>query len=562
MDIATVAVYSDFDRQARHVTYADEAVHVGGNAPAESYLNTRAILRAAHQTNASAIHPGYGFLSESPAFARAVTDAGLIWIGPPPDAIDQMGDKVSARKAAIAAGVEPVPGTTEQCMSPDEVVAFGEAHGWPVAIKAAYGGGGKGLRVARSPSEAAEQLEGAQREAIAYFGKGECYLERYLDRPHHVEIQVLADAHRNALWLGDRDCSAQRRHQKLIEETPSPVVSDDLRQQMGDAAVRLTKHVGYQSAGTVECLVQQGQFWFLEMNTRLQVEHCVTEMATGIDLVAAQIRIAAGEKLWFAQQDITRRGHAIECRINAENPASNFLPSPGLITRYSVPEGFGVRVDSGYGEGFEVGQHYDNLVAKLIAWGEDRDQARRRALRALGEFDIGGVTTNIRAHQLMLAHPDFAAGGITTSWVLGLDMSSLAPEPTPEDMSECKPLIERTATVEVGSRRFDVKIWLPESPTPTGGSPSTQTHRNLQRRSARSAGASIEKGSIVTPMQGTVIKVLVTEGDEVSVGDTVLVLEAMKMENNLTATKDGTVRDLKIAEGDTVAAGDILLVIE
>ncbi|MCE7883748.1 MAG: acetyl-CoA carboxylase biotin carboxylase subunit [Actinobacteria bacterium ATB1] len=563
MGIATVAVYSDFDREARHVLYADEAMHLGGNTPAESYLNTDRIIAAARETGAQAIHPGYGFLAENSGFARAVREAGITWIGPPPEAIDQMGDKVSSRKVAIAAAVDPVPGTTEACMSSDEVIAFGTENGWPVAIKAAYGGGGKGLRVAHSEEEAAEALQGAQREGEAYFGNGECYLERYLERPHHVEVQILADAHGNAVWIGERDCSAQRRHQKLVEETPSPVVDDDLRTRMGDAAVRLAKHVGYQNAGTIECLVQDGEFWFLEMNTRLQVEHCVTEMTAGIDLVSAQIRIAAGEALWFDQDHLDRRGHAIEMRINAEDPVL-FLPSPGFITRYREPGGFGVRVDSGYGEGFEVSQFYDNLVAKLIVWGENREEATARALRALGEFEITGIRTNIPAQKLILGHDDFAAGVVTTKWVENhLDLSSLAEIDVPEAESvsgeEPEPRIERTVTVEVGARRYEVKVFVPESQAGQAAAPAV---RKKKKRGLRDSAAGADSGSVTTPMQGTVLKILAEVGDQVTAGEAVVVLEAMKMENNINATRDGIVKEIRVAEGDTVGAGEILLVIE
>ncbi|MCC7077695.1 MAG: carbamoyl phosphate synthase [Acidimicrobiia bacterium] len=558
MGIGTVAVYSDFDRHSRHVLYADEAYHLGGNAPAESYLNTDRIIAAARETGASALHPGYGFLAENSDFARAITAAGVVWIGPPPEAIDQMGDKVSSRKVAIAAGVDPVPGTTEECTSASEVVAFGTEHGWPVAIKAAYGGGGKGLRVAYDPEDAGEALEGAQREGEAYFGNGACYLERYLEHPHHVEIQVLADAHGNAVWIGERDCSAQRRHQKLVEETPSPVVDDGLRGRMGQAAVSLAKHVGYENAGTIECLVQDGEFWFLEMNTRLQVEHCVTEMTAGLDLVAAQIRIAAGEPLWFRQEDVERRGHAIEMRINAEDPVE-FLPSPGLITGYREPGGFGVRVDGGYGEGFEVSQFYDNLVAKLIVWGEDRETARLRALRALGEFEVAGVLTNIPAQKLILDHADFAAGVVTTKWVENhLDLSVLDTDAAAVEAATSEPKVERTLTVEVGARRFDVKVWMPESQvgTTAGAAPKKK------KRATRQATGGGDTGSVTAPMQGTVLKILVATGDKVTAGEAVVVLEAMKMENSISATGDGTVKEIKVAEGDTVGAGEVLLVIE
>ncbi len=417
LGIATVAVYSELDRDAKHVRYADEAYALGGQTAAESYLNTEAILGAIERSGADAVHPGYGFFSENADFARAVTNARVTWIGPPPEAIEVMGDKISSRLAAARADVAAVPGTTEPITDVSQVIEFGATHGWPVAIKAAFGGGGRGMKVVESADEAARALESAAREAQAYFGRPECYMERYLTKPRHVELQVFCDSHGNGIYLGDRDCSTQRRHQKLIEEAPAPEIPDATRRAMGEAAVHVALSCGYVGAGTVEMLYQDGDFWFLEMNTRLQVEHCVTEEVTGLDLVAWQLAIAAGEPLPLAQGDVVRNGHSIEARINAEDPAKGFLPSPGPITRLRVPSGPGVRWDGGYDEGDAISQFYDNLVGKLIVWAPDRPRAIARLRRALDELEIVGVKTTVPAHKVLLAHPDFAAVEHSTKWV-------------------------------------------------------------------------------------------------------------------------------------------------
>jgi acetyl-CoA/propionyl-CoA carboxylase biotin carboxyl carrier protein len=568
LGIRSVAVYSDLDRDGLHVRLADEAYALGGQTASESYLATDKILDVVERAGADAVHPGYGFFSENTDFARSVTAKGVSFIGPPPEAIEIMGDKVSSRLAAQRAGVAGVPGTTEFLTSADEVVAFGDEHGWPVAIKAAYGGGGRGMRVVQSAAEAADALESAQSEALKGFGRSECYLERYLTWPRHIEMQVFADTHGNAVWVGERDCSAQRRHQKLIEESPAPGFPDDTRQAMGDAAVRVTKACGYVNAGTVEFLYQDGDFYFLEMNTRLQVEHPVTELVTGLDLVAEQIRVASGDPLSFAQQDIVRRGHAIEVRINAEDPSGGaFVPSPGPITTLRVPHGYGVRWDGGYEAGDEVSQFYDNLLGKLICWGADRDSAIARTLRALDEFEVGGIPTTIPADAAILRHPDFVAGEHSTKWVEErLDLSGIAADRRPPDDVEggAEPKVRRDVDVEVNGRRFGVTVWVPESqagaavaPVGAGGRASPRPRRSTGA-SARAAGT----GAVTVPMQGTIVKVLVAEGDEVEAGQTVCVLEAMKMENNIAADKAGTVKEIKVTAGQSVGSGDVVVVIE
>ncbi|HZP27881.1 MAG TPA: acetyl-CoA carboxylase biotin carboxylase subunit, partial [Acidimicrobiia bacterium] len=536
LGIPTVAVYSDLDRDAAHTRYADEAYALGGQTTAESYLNTPRILEVLEQSGADAVHPGYGFFAENADFARAIAGIGVTWIGPPPEAIDVMGDKISSRKAAAAAGVASVPGTLEPIQSVDEVVAFGEEHGWPVAIKAAYGGGGKGLKVVRDAAGAAAAFESATREAQAYFGRPEAYMERYLTRPRHIELQVFLDTHGNAVWLGERDCSTQRRHQKLIEETPAPGLDDATRTAMGEAAVKVARGCGYLNAGTVEMMYQDGDFWFLEMNTRLQVEHCVTEMVTQLDLVAEQLRVADGEPLSFTQDSVVRRGHSIECRINAENPATGFMPSPGTISRMRVPSGPGVRWDGGYEQGDTVSQYYDNLIGKLIVWAPDRDRARARALRALRELEIEGIHTTVPAHLALLDHADFAAGNHSTKWVeeeLDASLFAAAPSaPVTEVAAEAppEPTVERTVPVEVNGKRFSVRVWLPET-APAAAAPATRrAARPKPAASAGGGGGAAGDGTISAPMQGTIVKVLVEAGEAVDVGQAVLVLEAMKME--------------------------------
>jgi acetyl-CoA/propionyl-CoA carboxylase, biotin carboxylase, biotin carboxyl carrier protein len=564
LGVGTVAVYSDLDREALHVRMADEAYALGGETAASSYLNTDAILSAIEQSGADGVHPGYGFFSENTDFARAITSRGVTFIGPPPEAIEVMGDKISSRLAAEKAGVAGVPGRSEPLTSPDEVLEFGESHGWPVAIKAAYGGGGRGMKVINSPAEAAEAMESAQREAQAYFGRPEIYLERYLPWPRHVEMQVLGDTHGNMLWLGERDCSSQRRHQKLIEESPAPNFPDDVRVAMGEAAVKVARACGYVNAGTVEFLYQDGEFYFLEMNTRLQVEHPVTELVTGLDLVAEQLRVASGEALSFGQEDIRRNGHAIEVRINAEDPSGGrFTPSPGTLTEFHAPGGPGVRLDAGYEAGDTVSQHYDNLVAKLVVWAEHREAARRRMLRALEETRIAGVATTIPADVVILSNPDFIAGTHSTTWVEGvLDLSGLTADTAPAPTGDAEAAtVERDVTAEVDGRRYRVKLWVPDVGGVVAGGSQAQKS-GTRRRGSSGMAAAIGSGTVTVPMQGTIVKVLVAVGDTVEVGQTICVLEAMKMENAVNAETAGTVKEIRVAAGDPVGGGDVVAVIE
>jgi len=568
MGIATVAVYSDLDRDALHVRIADEAYALGGVTAAESYLQTDKILDAIERSGADGVHPGYGFFSENTDFARAITERGVAFIGPPPEAIEVMGDKVSSRIAAQKAGVNGVPGTTEFLTDGNGVIAFGEEFGWPVAIKAAYGGGGRGMRVVNAADEAIEAFESASSEALKGFGRGECYVERYLTWPRHIEMQIIADQQGNCVWVAERDCSAQRRHQKLIEESPAPAFPAEIRQAMGEAAVKVAKACGYYNAGTVEFLFQDGEFFFLEMNTRLQVEHPVTEMVSGIDLVAEQIRVASGLPLSFTQDDVSLRGHAIEVRVNAENPAGGkFLPSPGDISTLVPPDGFGTRWDGGYESGDTVSQYYDNLIGKLIVWGHDRDTAISRMLRALHEFRIEGVATTIPADIAILEHPDFVAAKHSTKWVEDvLDLTGVDSAPVPAaagaDGAEAK--VKRDVDVEVNGRRYSVSLWVPESASgpavAAGGGPAAAKPRRAAGAGAGAvAGGS---GAVTVPMQGTIVKVLVEVGQEVEAGQTVCVLEAMKMENNIAAEKAGTVKEIKVSTGDSVGSGDVVAIID
>ena len=558
LGVTSVAVYSDLDRNSLHVRLADEAYSLGGQTAAESYLNTEAILQILKDTGADGLHPGYGFFSENADFAKAVTDMGVAFIGPRPEAIEVMGDKLSARAAAENVGVSGVPGNTAAVTESSQVTAFASEYGFPVAIKAAFGGGGRGMKVVNEGDDIQAAIDSATREAVNYFGRGELYLERYLSQPRHVEVQVLADAHGNCVYLGTRDCSAQRRHQKLVEEAPAFGIADEVLTAMGEAAVTVAKGCDYVNAGTVEFLYEHGEFWYLEMNTRLQVEHPVTELVTGIDLVEAQLRIASGEELWFDQDDVQIQGHAIEIRINAEDPAEGmFLPAPGTITKLNAPGGFGTRFDTGYESGDEISQYYDNLVGKLVCWGHDRPTAIGRTLRALDELVVDGVATTIPADIAILSHDDFKAMTHSTKWVEEtLDLTGIAAavdEVADEDGNE---RVRRDVPVEVNGRRYSVSVWVPESAAaaPTGGP--------TRRKSASSGSGGAGNGKVTVPMQGTVVKIEVEVGQAVEAGDTILVLEAMKMENNIAADITGTVKEISVAVGDTVGGGDVVVIIE
>ncbi len=563
LGIGTVAVYSDADRNAAHVTHADEAYVVGGGAPAESYLNQERILDAARRAGAEAIHPGYGFLAENASFARACLDAGIVWIGPPPEAIEAMGSKIEARERMRAAGVPIVPGVTEPVESADEVRRLGEELGWPIAIKASAGGGGKGLKVVRNGDEADRAFESARREGEAYFSDAAVYVERYLEDPRHVEVQVLADAHGHVIHLGERDCTIQRRHQKLVEETPSPAVDDALRERIGGIAVDAARAVQYQSAGTVEGLLSRdGEYFFLEMNTRIQVEHTVTEMVTGLDLIREQVLVGAGRELSLRQEDVRLTGHAIECRINAEDVGNGFLPAPGTITAYREPAGPGVRIDSGVTAGSEISPLYDPMIAKLVVHGVDREHARRRMLRALDELVVEGVKTLIGFHKALLMHPCFVEGetchGLVESELLAARAAELE-NGGPERLGSDPGLSGRRQTpavrsIEVDGRRFDVRVLRPEPPF------AELARRRRERTRGRGAGGA-GKDAIVSPMQGTVLAVEVAEGDEVAAGQVVCIVEAMKMENEVHAHRAGRVSELSVAPGQPVKTGQVICVV-
>jgi acetyl-CoA/propionyl-CoA carboxylase, biotin carboxylase, biotin carboxyl carrier protein len=565
LGVRAVAVYSEVDRDAPHVRAADEAYLLGPAPAAESYLNQDKILEVAREAGVDAIHPGYGFFSENAHFAQACADAGFVFVGPGPEAIAAMGDKLSAREVALNAGVPVVPGTLEPTDDPDEAVAFGDEHGYPVAVKAMFGGGGRGMKVVHDAASMREALEAAQREAKAAFGRGECYLERYLERPRHVEFQVLADLDGTTLHLGERDCSLQRRHQKLVEEAPAPGLSPEVRAKMGEAAIKVAKEMGYVNAGTCEFLLDaDGEtFYFLEMNTRLQVEHPVTELITGRDLAQAQLRIASGEGIGFSQDEVVLSGHAIEVRINAEEPAAGFVPTPGLITTLTPPQGPWVRLDTGAESNYEVPRDYDSMIAKLIVWAEDRDGARRRMARALDELVLEGIPTTVTFHKLAMTHEQFAAGEHSTISVENeWDLSVLeAQGPAGAGDGAAEP--SREVTVEVGGRRLAVKVFG-ELAAGGGGGGGVKGNGSRRTRGSKGGGGAAAASSedLVAPMQGTVVKYAVEEGATVSAGDLVCVLEAMKMENTINAHRDGTVTTLGFSAGDVVESGAVLARIE
>lgn len=567
LGIASATVYSDPDESALHVRVADEAVGLDGTSAAETYLDIDKLVSAATTLGAEAVHPGYGFLAENADFAKAVTAAGLTFIGPPPDAITVMGEKVAARQVALKAEVPQVPGSDGAIDSVDEVFAFGEKHGYPVAIKASYGGGGRGMRTVSGPDEAAEAFESARRESAAAFGREDVYLERYLSNARHVEVQVFADQHGNVVWVGDRDCSVQRRHQKLVEEAPAPGLSTDLRQAMGEAAVRLAKAVDYVGAGTVEYLVEadRERFYFLEMNTRIQVEHPVTEETLGLDLVAEQLRVAAGEPLSMSSSGQAPRGHAIEVRVNAEDVTLGaFRPSPGHLHDVRIPLRAGVRFDGGFDAGDEIQPYYDSLIGKLIVWAPTRAHAIDRALTVMSELRIDGVPTTIPAASVVLDHPDFRAGEISTRWLENsLDLERLLPaddsvsaeahEDAEDDEFDRQELF-------VAGRRYVVP--LPSTRQILDGQPSSSAPSKGRRAGGRTQTSPRKRatgsGAITSPMQGTVVKILVAEGQAVEEGDVVVVLEAMKMENPIRAAVAGTVADLSVTVGQVVSAGTAL----
>jgi acetyl-CoA/propionyl-CoA carboxylase biotin carboxyl carrier protein len=567
MGITSVAVYSEIDRDAPHVREADEAFLIGPAVPAESYLNIAKIIETAKEAGAEGIHPGYGFLAENAEMARACAEAGITWIGPPPEAIEAMGSKTRAREIMQEAGVPIVPGSTEVAKDLDEARRQADEAGYPVACKAAGGGGGKGFRVAMTPDDLQEAFEGSAREGEKFFSDDRVYVERYLEDPRHVEVQVLADSHGNVIHLGERDCSIQRRHQKVIEEAPGPHVDEEMRERIGKIATDAAAAVGYRGAGTIEGMQVGDEYFFLEMNTRVQVEHCVTEMISGIDIVREQILVAAGEPLSIAQDDVDLRGWSIECRINAEAAHKKFAPAPGPIgDSYREPSGPGVRVDSGVEGGSEVTPMYDPMVAKLIVWDVDREKATRRMLRALSEYDSGGLTTLIPFHEAILATEQWAKGETCRDLMEDNDwLKSTAPADAvpPAPSEEGAEMVARDYTVEVSGKLFDVKV-IGEA-VAGGAAPAAAANGRKPPKRERKAGGGSGGGSseaLASPLQGTVFKVVVAQGAEVAEGDLICVIEAMKMENEITAHRAGKVEELKIAEGDAVSSGDTLAIIK
>ena len=564
LGIGAVGVYSEGDRGALHVAFADEAFLLGPTPAAESYLAVDRILDAAQRAGVQAVHPGYGFLAENAAFARAVEEAGLVWVGPPPAAIELMGSKTAARTAMQEAGVPIIPGTTDPVGSVGELLALGDELGFPLLIKAAAGGGGKGMEEVHDAAQAEQAFDRARRQGQSYFANPDVYVEKLIVDPRHVEVQVLADAHGNVVHLGERDCTIQRRHQKLVEETPSPAVDEALRERIGAIGVEAARACGYRSAGTIEgLLTRDGEYFFMEMNTRIQVEHTVTEMVTGLDLVREQILVALGEPLSVRQGDVELRGHAIECRINAEDAARGFLPAPAGVTGYREPAGPGVRVDSGVAAGYEVSASYDPMVAKLIVHGVDREHARHRMLRALDEFWIEGPTTLIAFHKALLSHPCFVAGetchGVVESEELAalvaeLDRAAPVAPPIATPPREAT-TVQRVRTVEVDGRRFEVRLSESE---PEWRALARRRQERVQQGGSGAGGSD----SVVSPMQGTVLSVAVSAGDTVEPGQVICIVEAMKMENEVHAHRAGTVRNLSVEPGRSVTTGQVICTVE
>ncbi|WP_336364150.1 acetyl-CoA carboxylase biotin carboxylase subunit [Halalkalicoccus salilacus] len=585
LNVSTVAVYSEADKESGHVRYADEAYNVGPAKASESYLDHEAVIEAARKADADAIHPGYGFLAENAEFARKVEETEITWIGPSGDAMEQLGEKTKARSIMQAAGTPIVPGTTDPVTEPEEVTAFGDEHGYPVAIKAEGGGGGRGMKIVNGPDEAEDQLKSAKREGEAYFDNDSVYLERFLENPRHIEVQILADHEGNVRHLGERDCSLQRRYQKVIEEGPSPALSDELREKIGEAARRGVSEAEYTNAGTVEFLVEEDEnrgagellgpetnFYFLEVNTRIQVEHTVTEEITGIDIVKWQIRIAAGEEIGFAQEDVEIDGHAMEFRINAENAANEFAPSPGgKLATYDPPGGIGVRLDDALRQGDEIVTDYDSMIAKLIVYGSDRDECIARSLRALREYGIDGVVTVIPFHRLMLSDETFVEGRHTTKY-LDEEMDRSRIEEAQKqwgsetgDAEDEESVVHREFTVEVNGKRFEVDLeerGVEAVGTSGGGGGGQKPQPAGGSSDSGETAVSAEGEQVTTDMQGTILSVEVSEGDEVENGDVLCVLEAMKMENDIVASASGTVAQVLVEEGESVDMGDTLVVIE
>ena len=560
LGIGCVAVYSEADRGRAHVRAADEAYLVGPGPAAESYLRGDVLVETAHRAGAEAIHPGYGFLAENASFARLVEESGLTWIGPPPAAIELMGSKTAARAAMRAAGVPIIPGAVDPVASADEVVAIGAEIGYPLIIKAAAGGGGKGMELVRAPEEAERAFAAATRQGEKYFADATVYVERFVEDPRHVEIQVLADAHGNVIHLGERDCTIQRRHQKLVEETPSPAVDEKLRARIGQIAVDAARAAAYRSAGTIEgLLTRDGEYFFMEMNTRIQVEHTVTELVTGLDLVREQVLIAAGEPLSVSQDEVVLRGHAIECRINAEDVSRGFLPAPGRITAYHEPAGPGVRVDSGIAAGDAVSEFYDPMIAKLVVHDTDRRRAIARMQRALAEFRIEGTPTLLGFHRALLEHACFVAGDTCAGVVESEELAQRANEleesfshrtTSVPERSDGLTTVPRVVGIEVDGRSYDVRLHVTEAPW-------AELARRRRKRQA-SAGAGTGDGAVVSPMQGTILKVEVADGDAVEAGQLLCVVEAMKMENEIVAPHAGVVRGIAVAAGSAVTIGQLL----